>query len=189
MNKILRLEIPVEPKRIGYIIGKNGKNKQLLEKTFNIKIDVNSKDSTVILNILENMRPIDVMKIKQAIKALSIGFKIDDVLKMKEDIYQLEVIDLREVSRNWKDMQRIKGRIIGENGKTKKILEEMTGATIIIGEREVGILGDYEQIRIAREAIRLIIAGRSHKTVYDYLRIQKRELKKRRMELWERWTL
>ncbi|MCX8171787.1 MAG: hypothetical protein N3E47_07525, partial [Candidatus Bathyarchaeota archaeon] len=49
----------------------------------------------------------------------------------------------------------------------------------------VAIIGDVEQVNVAREAINMLINGSQHATVYRFLQRKRQELKRRRLELWE----
>lgn len=163
------------------------KNKEVFEKSYSVKISINKKDSLVYLNATDITIPYKFMKAKQAIEALSLGFSLDDILMLSDDNIFFERIDLTEIYRNRRDLKRIKARIIGSEGKIKLLIEEITGAKIAIGEKEVGIIGDYEQVKTAREAIELIIEGKSHRTLNNFLRMESRKLKRRRLELWEKY--
>ena len=177
--------IPIDRDRVGAVIGKRGSTKRMIEEAFNVRLEVDSESGTVTVRSEGPMSPIQLMKVRDVIRAISIGFTPEQALRLRDDDAYLEVVDLKEVSKSWRDMQRIKGRIIGEDGKTRRIIEEMTGATLVVGDREVGIIGDYEQVRMAREAVEQLIAGRPHRAVYEFLRVQQKLLKRRRMEMWE----
>jgi ribosomal RNA assembly protein len=102
----------------------------------------------------------------------------------------LMIIDLREIfGRSDSDIQRVKGRIIGTEGKTRKIIEELSEALISVYGHTISIIGGVEQSEIAREAVNMLIKGSQHATVYKYLQRKRQELKKRRLELWEDSTL
>ena len=83
-------------------------------------------------------------------------------------------------------MRRIRGRIIGRDGKTRRIIEELTETYISVYGHTVGIIGDFEKAQIAREAIDMLIKGAMHGTVYRYLHRKRREIKKQMLELWEK---
>ncbi|RLF08577.1 MAG: RNA-processing protein [Thermoprotei archaeon] len=161
-------------------------HKNILEKQFGIHIIVDKKNSIVYLKADKDTLPYKFLKAKQAIEAISLGFPAKSALKLSDDNIFFEVMDLTEVYRDKRDLKRIKARIIGSEGKVKVLIEEMTGTEIAVGEKEVGIIGDYEQVKTAREAIEMIIRGRSHRSVNNFLRIESRKLKKRRLELWEK---
>ncbi|RLE87097.1 MAG: RNA-processing protein, partial [Thermoprotei archaeon] len=80
---------------------------------------------------------------------------------------------------------RVKARIIGEHGKARKTLEEMTGTYISVKESYVAIIGSYEHANVAREAIEMLIRGQRHSSVYRFLERAMREIKRREtLELW-----
>lgn len=182
------MPVPVEPSRISVIIGKSGRNKARLEEGFNVELEVDVRNSVVYIVPKENVTPFQVMKAKQAVEAISLGFSVEDALLLTDDMIYFEIIDLTDVARNRRDLERIKARVIGSEGKFKKTLEEMTGAKIVVGEKKIGIIGDYEQAKLARETIEIIINGKSHQTALNHLKMESRRLKRRRIELWEKWS-
>jgi ribosomal RNA assembly protein len=53
----------------------------------------------------------------------------------------------------------------------------MTGVDISIYGKTVAIIGDMEQIHIAKEAVEMILNGVRHKTVYAFLERKTRDMK------------
>jgi ribosomal RNA assembly protein len=82
-------------------------------------------------------------------------------------------------------LERIKGRIIGEGGKARRMIEELSGASISIYGHTVGFIGNYKEIKLATDAIVLLAKGSMHKTVYNMLQDARRRDKVARMRLWE----
>uniref|UniRef100_A0A7C1T0W2 RNA-processing protein n=1 Tax=Thermofilum pendens TaxID=2269 RepID=A0A7C1T0W2_THEPE len=182
------LIVPVNPSRLGVVIGRDGSNKRKLEEAFNVELSVDSEKAVVTIRPREGGTPYMVLKARRALEAISLGFSVDDALLLADDAYDLQVIDLSEVSRNWEDLRRIKARIIGTEGRFKKTLEEQTGVRVVVGDKYVGIIGDYEQLRVAREALMRLIRGQAHQSVLKYLERESFSLRKRRLELWEKWS-
>mgnify|MGYP001772841663 CR=1 FL=1 len=116
-------------------------------------------------------------KVVNVFKALGLGFSEDDAMRLLSDDYSLAVVDLRNYARNEDDYRRIKGRIIGENGKAKRVIQEYTGVKIVIGDKEVAILGRVEQVEIARRAVEMLAEGKEHSTVYKFLDKSEAELR------------
>lgn len=185
MEKTFGMPVPVREDRLGILIGKDGKTKKVMEDVFNVRITIDSKSSTIYISTTENGTPIDVIRAKQAIEAISLGFNPEDALLLSDDNYTFESMDLSDIARNPNDLKRIKSRLIGENGKVKKTIENQTGAKILIGEKSVGILGEYNNVEVARKAINMLIEGRTHTTVYNFLRSASYELKKQKIKLWK----
>ncbi|RLE66679.1 MAG: RNA-processing protein [Thermoprotei archaeon] len=183
-----RLIVPVPKERLGVIIGKSGATRRKIEDLCNVKLWIDSANNEVVIMPRNEKTTIaDMMKAKNILQAIALGFNSKTAFSLLDEMVILEYIDLGEVARNKADLKRIKGRIIGEEGKARRMIEELSGAKLVIGEKHVGIIGDYEQVRIAREAVEMLISGRQHKTVYDFLRRQRHELKRRRLELWEKY--
>jgi ribosomal RNA assembly protein len=181
-----KLPVPVDPSKIGLLIGKDGANKLKLEEAFNVTIEVKPDEGVAYIGPREGATLYNVYMAEKALKAISIGFGIEEALLLKDDTYDLDVIDLREVARNREDLIRIKARVIGAGGRFRKTLEDMTGAKIVVGEKLIGIIGDFEQCKIAKEALTRLVSGQSHQAVMKFLERHSFELRRRRMELWER---
>lgn len=185
MERAFGIPVPVREERLGVVIGKDGKTKKMIEEAFNVKITVDPKSSTVYIATAENGTPIDVMRAKQVVEAISLGFSSEEALLLVDEDYIFEKIDLSDIAKNPDDLKRIKSRIIGKNGKVKNIIENQTGTKILIGEKVVGMLGEYANVEVARKAITMLIEGRTHASVYSFLREASYELKKQKLKLWK----
>ena len=98
----------------------------------------------------------------------------------------LHVIDLREFGGKSPDqIERIKGRIIGENGTARLNMENLTGSTISVYGRTVGIIGEPNQLRLAVDAISSLCSGSMHGPVYNKLEAARRREKADKALLWE----
>ena len=82
-------------------------------------------------------------------------------------------------------MDRIKGRIIGQKGKSRKTIEELSGAYVSVSGHTVALIGAFEEIRLANDAVLMILKGSAHKTVYTMLQEARRKNKLDKMKLWE----
>jgi len=131
--------------------------------------------------------PTVLFRAKEVVTAIGRGFSPEHAFRLLEDDEtMLEVIDLREtVGRSQSDMKRLKGRVIGKAGKTRRIIEELTEANICVYGHTISIVGEIDQVEIAKEAVRMLIKGSLHGTVYRFLHRKRRGLKKKKMELWE----
>jgi len=110
-----------------------------------------------------------------ALQAIELGFEPKDAFKLLRDEYYLEVIDLELLlQRNEKAMERLRARIIGSEGKSKKKITELSGAAIAVSDERIGILGDFDDVRDAKEAVTRLLEGAQHASVYGWLRERKR---------------
>jgi ribosomal RNA assembly protein len=180
------VRIPKE--RIGVLIGVNGSVKDHIEKKLSVKLDIDSETGDVTITLKEKSEdPTLLFRAKDTVMAIGRGFSPERAFKLLEnEDYMLEIIDLRDIlGRSEAELRRVKGRIIGRDGRTREIIEEMSGAMISVYGHTVTIIGDAEQVSVAREAVNLLISGSAHSTVYKFLQKKRQELKRRRLELWE----
>lgn len=180
------VRIPKE--RTGVLIGPEGKVKQHIENRLNVKLDIESEGSVTITLSEKATDPSLLLRAKDIVTAIGRGFPPDTAFRLirnEDDIF--DIIDLRLIfGRSESDIKRIKGRIIGADGKTRKLIEELTEADIVVYGHTIGIIGSFEQADTTRNAVQMIIDGCQHHTVYKYLQRKRTELKKQKLELWEK---
>ena len=181
------LKIPKE--RIGVLIGPEGKIKRAIEEKLSVELQIDSETGGVTLMLAETAEdPSLLFKAKDVVTAIGRGFSPEHAFRLiRDEEAVLDVIDLRTVfGKSESDIRRIKGRIIGMNGKTRRILEELTDTDIAVYGSTIGMIGKLEEVEVAREAIQMLVKGSLHSTVYRFLHRKRRELKKRMLELWEK---
>jgi len=180
-------KVPLE--RLGVLIGPNGSvKKEIMEKT-RTRLTIDSTTGTVIIEpATPNTTALELMKARDIVRAIAYGFSPERAFRLLDEDQVLIVLDLKQyVGDKPNHLQRVVGRIIGEEGKTRRIIEEMTGTYISVYDTYVAIIGDYESANIAKNAIELLIEGRMHSTVYRYIERETYSLRRRRMkELWEK---
>ena len=159
---------------------------KLIEEEFGVKLIIDNDKGEVTIVPGNNTNFDQLMKAKNIIEAISYGFDYNDAQNLRSDDYTLEIIDLRDYVDKDKanHVNRVKARIIGEDGRAKRVLQELTDTNIVIGDKYIAILGFYENVKIAREALEMLIRGRQHATVYRWIQNWRRENKYR--ELMER---
>ena len=170
--------------RLGVLIGREGSVKKRLEEKLKVKLTIDSKTGQIEVEDVGG----DVAKFMSAvevIKAIGLGFSPQRAEKLLQEDYSLYVIDLTEAFKDEKDIVRVKGRIIGEGGKTRRLIEETTGVDISIYRDYVSMIGRFEDLLIAKEAIEMLLKGRPHKAVYSFLFEERRRRKLDRMRMWE----
>jgi len=173
----MRIEIEVPEERIGVLIGKDGEVKKMIEKKCNCKLSFGK--NTVIVDYEDNL---SFMRARDVILAISRGFSANVAMKLLEDENLVfESIDLSQLVPE-KAMKRILGRIIGKDGKIKKQIEDLLNVNISIYDRYVSIIGEFENLSLAREAINMLIEGSQHSTVLKFLERKRRDLKARSLD-------
>jgi len=181
------LKVPRE--RIGVLIGPNGSIKKHIEKALSVKLEIESETGGVTITSVKNgENPSLLFKAKDVVTAIGKGFSPELAFRLiRDEEAFLDVIDLRTIfGRSESDIRRVKGRIIGMDGRTRRIIEELTETNVSVYGHTISLIGDIEQIQAAKEAIQMLIRGSLHSTVYRFLHRKRRELKKRKLELWEK---
>jgi ribosomal RNA assembly protein len=181
------VRIPKE--RVGVLIGQGGETKKAIEKMLSVELQIESDTGGVTITLAENAEdPSALLRAKDVVTAIGRGFSPEHAFRLIHDEDAvLDIIDLRTIfGRSESDIKRVKGRIIGMEGKTRRIIEELTDTSIAVYGHTVGIIGNIEHAQVAREAIQMLIQGSQHATVYKFLHRKRRELKKSMLELWEK---
>jgi len=182
-----RTYVRIPPDRLGAVIGKKGEVKRMLMERLGVKITVDTENGVVIIEPdAPGVRPDNIMKAAQVIRAISYGFPPEKAMRLLDDDQVLVVVDLKQIVGDAPNhLRRVKGRVIGEKGRARRTLEEMTGTDINVGDYEVAIIGDYERAIAAKKAVEMLVEGRMHSTVYKYLDQVLREIKRREhLRLW-----
>jgi ribosomal RNA assembly protein len=143
---------------------KRQKYGEKLEKLAGCKIGENEEIS------IEVEDPIMLMRIKEVIKAFGRGFEFDEALNLLDEQYCLETINIKDFSRKSKErMIVMRGRVIGTKGKAKRLIEKQTNVKIAIYGKTVSIIGKWEDVQKAKQAIESLLQGRKHSTVFRSL--------------------
>lgn len=185
--------VKVPRDRIGVLIGKDGKVKDMIEQSCNVKLYIDGEDGsvTIISKDIEGAEgssvDVRVFKAVEFVTAVARGFSPERAMRLlRDEECMINVIDLKDhVGRSPNALQRIKGRLIGSNGKARRLVEELTGAYISVHGHYVAIIGRAEEVRLASEAVTMLISGSMHSTVYNMLQKARRKAKMERLKLWE----
>jgi ribosomal RNA assembly protein len=133
-----------------------------LEKALNVKVMVNNNEVTI------NGSPEDEFIAEKVIDAIGFGFPLEMALLIKEEDFLFEIINIKDYTHR-NDLERIRARIIGREGKTLRTLNNLTECHFEIKNNEIGIIGSPELIKNAQDSVILIIQGSKQANVYGYL--------------------
>lgn len=177
------VRIPID--RVGAVIGREGATKRLLEGELGVQLSVDSREGLVTVKS-ESTDAADPFIALRVIEAIGRGFSPLRAKRLLNEGTAFEVIDLRDYAgRSANSLDRIRGRVIGLRGKSRRVIEELTQCHLSVYGRTVAIIGDAAEVQLAAEAVRMLASGSQHKTVYNTLQKARTKRKMERMLLWE----
>ena len=174
--------------RVGVLVGLGGTVKSTIEDRLFVDLKIDSPSGAVEIGVKPNAPdPSGALQAKDIVLAIGRGFSPERAFRLFNEDTTLDIIDLHDFfGKNEAEIRRVDGRIIGREGKTRRILEELTGAAISVSGHTVSIIGGYEAVSMAKDALEKLIKGRQHGTVYKFLRRRRQEIKKEKaLALWE----
>ncbi|MCZ7355489.1 MAG: KH domain-containing protein [Candidatus Methanoperedens sp.] len=169
------IKIPLE--RVAVLVGPKGGTKELIEEKSTAALNIDSQSGDVEISNAKD--PIKGLRASEVVHAIARGFSPEKALRLfDDDLLIFESIDLSNIARTEKDLQRLKGRIIGKAGKTREVFETLTNARISVYGKTICLIGYPEQNAVARAGIDMLLEGSTHGPVYKFLEKKKSELKK-----------
>lgn len=138
------------------------KNKKRLEKKLNIKITNRGKEVTI------TGTPENEFIAQKTIDAINFGFSIAHSLLIVEENAEFEIINIKDHTKQ-NNLERIRGRLIGKQGKALKTLSDLTNCYLELNKNQLGVIGEPEHLENAQDAIIAIIKGAKHSNIYKFL--------------------
>jgi ribosomal RNA assembly protein len=170
--------VKIPQNRVGALVGPEGKTKRELEERSGCHLEVDSESGEVQIEDSKAFEPILALKVRDVVRAIGRGFSPDHAIRLFQDDTYLDILDLTEyVGKAVKDLERVRARIIGTNGKTRRSIEESTGAEVSILGKTVALIGEMNEVAAAREAVEMLLNGAAHGTVYKFLERKHKELR------------
>jgi len=172
--------------RIAVLIGKSGSIKSKIEQICFVTLDIDGETGEVLIKSTDDVEKVEPFKAMEIVTAIGRGFSPENAMTLINGENTLHVIDLREFGgKSSANIERIKGRLIGESGKARRNMENLSGTLISIYGKTVSIIGDPSKLRLAVDAISSISSGSMHGAVYTKLEAANRRGKLEKMKLWE----
>jgi len=170
-------KIPLD--RIGALIGHKGETKKDFENKTGVKLDIDSKTGEVSVNDNDVKDPLNVFKMENIVKAIGRGFSPEKAILLLDDNADFFVFDLHDyVGKKESHLRRLRSRVIGREGKTKRVLEDLTDSKISVYGHTISIISDMMKMNILKKSIDMLLTGSKHATVYRFVEAQMKELKR-----------
>jgi len=160
-------EIKIPQERIAVLLGVKGSVKKKIEKLLKLKMNIDSEEGVINLSGDDGL---NLLTGQNIVKAIGRGFNPEVAIELANEDNHLEILDITEYTGDSKKkFTRIKARVIGEGGKARKYIEELTETKIVIYGKTVSIIGNYEYVNLARRAFEGLLSGQRHSTIYAWL--------------------
>ncbi len=172
-------ELKIPRERVAVLIGKEGEMKKNIEADTNTRIKVDSREGDVFVY---GRDALGLYTCREVIRSIGRGFNPEIAKLLLKQDYVFEVISLNDYTGKSKNtLLRLKGRVIGREGKSRKLIEELSEAYVSVYGKTIGIIGLPESASMAKNAIESLLKGSTHANVYKWLEKRRRELKRRKI--------
>lgn len=177
------VRIPHE--RVAVLIGRSGGTKSAIEASCGVALGVDGEAGEVLIRAGDAAES-EPFKAVEIVTAIGRGFSPENAMALLREGSALHVMDLREFAgKSASNVERIKGRLIGEGGRARRNMENLSGTRISVYGKTVSVIGDVERLRLAVDALSSISRGSMHGSVYGRLEAANRRERRGRMVLWE----
>ena len=161
--------ISIPEERLGVLIGPGGETKRRIESRGGVKLAIEGNSVSVSGEGVSAWRALDV------VQAIGRGFNPDFALMVFNEDYVFEMINLGDFAPE-KSWNRLRGRVIGESGRSKRFIEKASGAAVSVYGKTIAFVGTYDDVHLAREAAAMLLSGAKHGSVRRFM---ERENKRR----------
>jgi ribosomal RNA assembly protein len=168
--------VRVPQDRVGALIGPGGSVKATLERRARVRLDIDSDTGEVQIEETPKTDPLRVLMVEEVVRAIGRGFSPDNAYNLFQDEVYLALLDIRDYAGHRPSRQRqIRARVIGEKGRTRRMIEELTGCKVAVQGNTVAVIGDGPSIETAKRGLDMLLAGSEHSSVYGFLERKRKE--------------
>lgn len=173
-------ELSISKARVAVLIGVKGTTKRKIERETKTRLKIFKEGDVEI-----DGESLNCFVTEKIVRAIGRGFNPVVALKLKDDDYILEIINITDYTgKSAKKLTRIKARLIGTRGKARKVIEKLTSTKIVIYGKTVSIIGKVEDVENAVAGVKYLLEGAPHGNVYKFLEeaIKKRKWQERELK-------
>ena len=162
--------VRIPQRRIGVLIGPDGATRKEFEVATGCGLEIDSRTGIVHVTVPEGRDALLGLQLLAVVRAIGRGFSPETARDLLDPETYLEVVDIRDhTGHSRKRLERMRGRVIGRNGKTRRIIEEQSGARMAVQGHTVALLGSLAAVEAAKVALGMLLGGAEHGSVYHYL--------------------
>ena len=148
------------------------REKKLFAQFEELGVKVSVSENTVTLKADSAF---NLLLVKNAVAAFNRGFDPKTASLLLDDSYDLAIISIKDYANTTKRQAQLKGRVIGSRGMIKKRLSKETSTYIKVYGKTISIIGAYQNLNIAVEAVEMLLKGAKHDGVFSMIDRRKLE--------------
>lgn len=160
--------------------------KALEGKNLSCMVDVSKRTICVSTN-RRTRDPFIFIKGVNFVKLVSRGVEVAEAMKILEDEYFCEVVDIKSMVKCKERFERRRERLIGPSGVTLKAIRMLTGCHVLVQGKTVSVIGGYRGVEEVKKTVVECMNNVLH-PVYQIKRlIEKRKLEGDATKAGEDW--
>ncbi len=171
-------ELRIPRERIAVLIGKDGEIKKEIEEKTKTKIEIDSESGEIAITGKDGLHIFDA---KEVILAIGRGFNPRIAILLLKGDYVFELINIKDFANSKNTELRLKGRVIGAEGKSRNTIEDLTECNISVYGKTIAIIGQPESASNAKQAIVNLLNGATHASVFGWLERKRKMMKHKEM--------
>jgi ribosomal RNA assembly protein len=157
-------EVRIPEERVAVLIGEGGETKEEFEDVTRCSLEIQDNVARV------EGEPLEELNAQKVVKAIGRGFSPEKAFRLStEERAGLMVVDIDDYASTSNERERLKGRVIGRDGETRRHLEKEANIDITVYGSTIGMIGKPVNMEVALEAVKMLLQGSSHSTAYNYL--------------------
>ena len=137
--------------------------RDLIEEKLDVGIKISGNEVVISGSSLE------LLKAHNIVIAVGRGFSTSKALFLLQDDFSLDVIEIGDFAKTQKAFIRLKGRVIGDDGRAKRFIEKNTNCLVCVYGKTVSIIGKSDDLINARKSVIMLLEGTKHGTAYRVL--------------------
>lgn len=169
------LKIPLA--RVAVVIGKGGNVKKDIEEATGTKLQIDSAEGDVFIT---GEDALGLYTAREVITAIGRGFNPELAKLLLRQDYASEQVEIEDYAKTKRHEIRVRGRVIGAEGKARKVIEELTDCHVSVYGKTITIIGEIESVGTCKRAIEKLLGGSQHSSVYRWLEKQRKEMKRKK---------
>jgi ribosomal RNA assembly protein len=165
------LRIPEE--RASLLLKNQERDLKTIENLLKIEISASKKGEIEI----SCPDPLEELRAYEIVKAYGRGFALKNALKLLEDNSSIQIIEIKDFANTKNSSTRLKGRVIGKNGRIKSFLENELDLCISIYGKTISLIGNCSNLTVGRQVIELLLNGGSYAAMRKLIKINSEKLR------------